>query len=283
MDRFKVLSLAGLAALVAVPAAHAADLLPPAPQFAPVYAPVETSGWYLRGDLGVGAASLGSEKSTFAGSTPDGFAVNEKHLDDSAFAGVGAGYQFNNWFRADVTGEYRTSQRYQAIESYTGVICDQSYTGYDTYNGSIQSSVFLANGYVDFGHWGGWTPYVGAGVGVSYNHVASLTDVGAGSTAWNGAGNGGLGWAPDKTTGSFAWAAMAGVSFDITHNLKLDINYRYLDMGDAVSGPIKCTESCAAETQKYHLASNDVRIGLRYMFGQPVPPPPPAPPIVTKY
>lgn len=270
MDRFKVLSLAGLMALAAVPATHAADLLPPPPQFEPYPEPIESSGWYLRGDVGVGNTIQGKVSSSFTGgAVPPGFTLNERHLDDSALAGIGVGYEFNNWFRADITGEYRTSARFQAIES--------SGPGFDTYNGSVQSSVVLANGYVDFGHWHGFTPYIGAGVGGAFNQVASLTDVGAGTFA------GGIGWAPTKSSTALAWALMAGVSFDVTHNLKLDISYRYLDMGNAVSGPIACATGCGAtESQKYHLASNDIRIGARWMFGGEEAPPPP-PPLITKY
>lgn len=280
MGRKHALSLAGIVVLGAVPVAEAADLLPAAPQLEPYNAPLESSGWYLRGDVGVGNASLQSVTSSFAGGTPAGFAIDESHLDDSAYVGLGAGYQFNNWFRADVTGEYRTSQRFQSIESYS-IVGPPAGTGYDLYNGSIQSSVVLANGYVDFGHWYGWTPYLGAGVGAAYNRVASLGDVGAGSTA-GGAGNGGMGWAASKATSAFAWALMAGMSFDVTPNLKLDVNYRYLDMGDAVSSAIVCTTPCVPETQKYHLASNDVRVGVRWLFGEAEAPAPP-PPLVTKY
>ena len=288
MGRLQALSLAGIIALGAAPAAHAADLLPPAPQLEPYSPPLESSGWYLRGDIGVGDASLRSVTSSFAGVTVPGFALNESHLDDSAFAGIGLGYQFNNWFRADITGEYRTSQRFQSIESYQGSSSGTPYTAYDTYNGSIQSSVLLANGYFDVGHWYGLTPYVGGGVGLAYNRVDSMTDVGAGSTGPGGAGNGGLGWAPDKATSALAWALMAGMSFDVTPNLKFDVNYRYLDMGNAMSGAIGCTTTgCAPETQRYHLASNDIRLGLRWLLGEaapePLPEPIPTAPLERKY
>jgi opacity protein-like surface antigen len=284
MGGLKALSLAGIVMLGGAAVAHAADLLPPVPQLMPDNGPSESSGWYLRGDVGVGDASLRSVTSSDAAES--GFAIDESHLDDSAFAGVGAGYQFNNWLRADITGEYRTSQRFQSIESYTFLDSQSGlqYTGFDTYNGSIQSSVLLANGYVDLGHWYGWTPYLGGGIGVAYNRVASLTDVGAGSTDPSGQGNGGLGWAPTKATSALAWALMAGMSFDVTPNLKLDVNYRYLNMGNAISGPIICTnmQGCSHETQKYQLASNDIRVGLRWMLGE-AEAPAPQPPIVTKY
>jgi opacity protein-like surface antigen len=268
----RALLIAGSVAIGATTMARAADL-PMPPQLEPAMPPPDFSGWYLRADVGVGAASLGKFKPSFDTGTPAGFVVNEKHLDDSAFAGVGAGYQFNHWLRFDATGEYRTSQRFQAIES-VGL-------GFDTYNGSIQSSVFLANGYIDIGNWYGFSPYVGAGVGVAYNQVASLTDVGAGLF------NGGIGYAPTRDTSTFAWAAMAGISYDLTQNVKLDVGYRHLDMGKADSGVIACAGGCSpAETHHYNLASNDIRVGMRWMFNAPPPPPvyeQPVGPIVRKY
>jgi opacity protein-like surface antigen len=54
--RFAIPTLAALAALTATPAARAADL----PMPAPVLAPVETGGWYLRGDIGFSNQQLGS-------------------------------------------------------------------------------------------------------------------------------------------------------------------------------------------------------------------------------
>jgi opacity protein-like surface antigen len=276
MGSWKALVLACVLATATAAAARAADL-PAAPPLEPVPPPiVDYSGWYIRADVGVGNAVLDKTSSSFTVSTPTGFALRESHLDDSAFAGIGAGYKFNNWFRADVTGEYRTSQRFQAIESATGPINGF----YDAYNGSIQSSVFLANGYFDLGNWYGFTPYVGAGAGVALHHVSSLTDVGAVDAA------GGLGWAPSHSTTDFAFAAMAGVSFDVTQNVKLDVGYRYLNMGTAKSAGINCVGGCGGngiESQKFRLASNDIRVGLRWMFA-----PPPAPvvydqPIVRKY
>ena len=74
---------------------------------------------------------------------------------------------------------------------------------------------------------------------------------------------------------------MAGVSYAITPNLRLEFGYRYLDLGNVASNPIIC--SCGGtdyESEKFHLASNDIRLGLRYVFAEV---PPMAPPLVTKY
>src|SRR6185437_8650685 len=96
---------------------------------------------------------------------------------------------------ADVTGEYRTSQAYNAGTSYVnyvpggaggtaGVCGDVTAVARcsDFYHGTVQSSVFLANGYVDLGSWYGITPFVGAGVGVAYNRFGTIFDNSVGNT-----------------------------------------------------------------------------------------------------
>jgi opacity protein-like surface antigen len=273
MASMKAILIAGAFVVGTGNLASAADLLPlppPPPLEAP---PIPISGWYLRGDVGVGIASINNLSSSFApGFVVGGDEFNAATLGDSTFLDLGAGYQFNNWFRADVTGEYRTSAHFSAIESYTS-FCAFARC-YDDYSASVGSAVGLANGYFDLGTWFGITPFVGGGVGFDYTTIAGLTDIGANS--------GGFGFAPTRSTTNFAWAAMAGLSYSVTPNLKLEIGYRYLDLGDPGSGSIVCTNTpaCGYEVQKFHMTSNDVRLGMRWIFAEV---PPLAPPLVTKY
>ena len=96
---------------------------------------------------------------------------------------LGVGYQFNNWLRFDVTGEYRGGSQFQSLY----VLNDAGNTGTgnptqlaDFYRGNISSWVGLVNGYVDLGTWWGITPYVGAGVGLASNTLSGMTDQGRG-------------------------------------------------------------------------------------------------------
>ena len=134
----------------------------------------------------------------------------------------------------------------------------------------------MANAYVDLGTWCGVTPFVGAGVGLASHKLAGLNDVGG------GAATGGIGIAPDTNQANFAWAVMAGLSLNVTPNLKMELGYRYVDMGSITSNPIQCASpnGCYRETQGFHVASQDVRLGFRYAFGVA---PPPMGPLVTKY
>ncbi len=104
-----------------VNAAHAADVdLPPAPPLedpapATTSAPLLGGGWYLRGDVGYGFDQTSGFSSNLAGITP-GFQVHRPGIDGQTAFGGGVGYQLNNWFRADVTAEYRTSTHYSNVE-----------------------------------------------------------------------------------------------------------------------------------------------------------------------
>ncbi len=286
MGSIKAFIVAGALAVAAPGLANAADLLPPPPPTEPAVLPVaDFGGWYLRGDVGLGIDQQSSLNSTFTGAYPPGFAYNGNGIGNQAIFGGGFGYKFNNWFRADVTGEYRTASSYWGMESYqpgalfASPACPNICFDRDT--ASVSSAVFLVNGYIDLGTWYNVTPYVGGGAGVSYNMLHGLTDIGIET--------GGYGTALDQNTSNFAWALMAGFSYSLTSNLKLDIGYRYLDMGKVESNLIGCNggaQNCnggSYEAQTFRLTSNDIRLGLRYVFADVPPPVVYQPPLVRKY
>ena len=291
MGKLNALLLAGAVAFGAIGSVHAADL-PPPPPFEPMAPePVDFGGWYLRGDVGVGSALKPDIRSTFdAGVTVPSPIFDGRDLGDTAFVGGGVGYQLNNWLRFDVTGEYRTAQSYSAVESYNSGFFNtppDNSRAFDTYTGQVQSTVGLANVYFDAIHWNRLTGFIGGGIGASLNRFANLTDIGVGGT------NTGFGYAHERTGLSLAYQGTVGVAYDITPNLKLELAYRYLDMGDVRSSAINCqnTSTCPHEVQKVGLASQDVKIGMRWLFGDagyaPPPPqpyyPPAPPPLVRKY
>jgi opacity protein-like surface antigen len=296
MGSWKALLLAGAALVGTANLAHAADLLPPAPSIEPPVA-IEPTGWYLRGDVGVGAdasnISMSISPNPLIGLPSDAF--NSFYNPTVSAAGlfdVGVGYQFNSWFRLDVTGEYRGGSEFQALEQ-VGIPSTASQFA-DWYRGNISTILVMANAYVDLGTWYGVTPFVGGGVGYAHNTLSGVTDTGF-AYPGNGGGFPTGGYLANGSTDNFAWALMAGLDYDVTRNLKLELSYRYLDYGRVKSGASNCFNGTAAgggfsvancggsgytlETNR--LASNDFRLGLRWMISD-VPTYAP-PPIITKY
>jgi opacity protein-like surface antigen len=302
MASLKALTLASVAVLALTRFATAADLLPPPPELPPPPIIQEFSGWYLRGDVGLAvnswAPSLGISPDPVAAGRASGFldanannSFNNSTLSSSALFDVGVGYQVNNWFRADVTGELRGGGELQSLETlndFTSIRNNKQFA--DFYRANTSSAIGLVNAYANLGTWFGVTPFVGAGVGVAYNRLSGFTDTGFSAQSANGIFPTG-GYASDHSTTNLAWALMAGLDFNVTQNLKLELGYRYLNYGSFTSGAINCLNgtgqgngfNCTPNTiSTKTLASNDVRIGLRWMIGDSYAPPPPEP-LVRRY
>ena len=161
-----------------------------------------------------------------------------KDIKDAPFVGFGIGYSWNNWLRFDFTGEYRADVKFKAVGSYTE-FCDSGRC-FDAYDGDHQVSVFLVNAYLDLGTWWCVTPFVGVGVGQAYHKISALTDVGLG-LAPGGFPLSVLGYADkDYTKWNMAWAAHAGLAYNVTNNFKVEFAYRYLNMGSAQTAEINC-------------------------------------------
>lgn len=276
MGSLRVWALAGVAAVTTWSAASAADL-PPIIQRA---MPVETefaSGWYLRGDIGVSVA----QGRALDIAIPVGFNTNFQMVNnafsigDGSFYGIGVGYQFNSWLRFDATAEYRMRQGFRAAGFYT----QGGGTFTDYYEGTYRSAVLMANAYLDLGTWWCLTPFVGLGVGVAGNTVDKLYDL----SFFTPGGGSAIGYnSATKTDWNFAWAAHAGVAYSVSKNFKVELAYRYLNLGNAVANPVNCGvngQPCAGTfvyTLK-DLASHDFKVGVRWMFDEPAPVFQPAP------
>jgi opacity protein-like surface antigen len=271
MSSTRLLAAAAAAVLLGMPAARAADLPPLPPPMLRAPPPIEDyTGWYLRGDIGMSNQQLGSLDNVVS----PGTTVQTKFLtfDSAPFFGVGIGYQFNNWLRMDVTGEYRANAHFhgQQVATFGSIILP------DDYHASKSEWLFLANAYVDLGTWWCVTPFIGAGIGGSYNKISSFTDIGAtqvGATILSTT------YADDKAKLNFAWAAYAGLSYQVTPRFAVELSYRYLNLGSAVTGPTNSFDGVTVVNgtpfQFKDLTSQDIKLGVRWMLGEPPPPPPP--------
>lgn len=277
MRSFKSYAMAlGMLAVSASSTAWAADLLPPPPMPEPVG---DFGGnWYLRGDVGVGLLQFDKTVARDASSpsVPYNYVKHQDTISDQVFVGVGVGYQFSSWLRFDVTGEYRTKSDWRFIAQDTTF---GSPNAFDLTSGKFSTVVGLANVYFDLGTWYGVTPFIGGGVGVANHMFETVTDEGLGANV----GGFGTGRSRDKT--NLAWALHAGLGYEVSQNLKLELAYRYLNMGDAEVGTVTCIPGCALRTnyKLKEIDSHDIKIGMRWALGGPVASYEPPPPLIRKY
>jgi opacity protein-like surface antigen len=258
--------LAAAAASVMSTAAVAADMpIAPPPAYAPM--PVEDfGGWYLRGDIGFSNQQV--KHLSNALEAPLLSQSQQASFNSAGIFGLGAGYQFNNWFRADVTGEYRSSATLNGYEVNTfsnGGVLDN---GFNKYTANKSEWLVLANAYVDLGTWWCVTPFIGAGVGGARVTMANYTDVG--QTALGGSSSA---FANNASKWNFAWAAHAGLAYKVSPSLTLELAYRYVDLGDGITGDVIAydgTNNVNNPTTFKHLTSHDLKFGVRWAI-DPVP------------
>jgi opacity protein-like surface antigen len=319
MKVLKFLACAGLTA-AAWPSA-AADLLGSAP---PLTMPASQgpttfevgSNWYLRGDLGLSfdqapALSLSSLSTPPPGlvGAPFPAPAGSGWSTTNFTGGIGAGYRFNDYLRFDATWDYLIGP---GGSRETAVVCPYSLVGetsktppyaglgylYNTSNTCNASTniqqrdnTLLANGYVDLGTYGGFTPYVGGGLGFNMNvmtgslnayesagglpYAANLTPTGAFPQVWVDPSGNPIAPQPNIaftqqnwsrsiswTTYTFAWALAGGFGFQLNPSATLDIGYRYLNNGEIT----KLINPQTGLTIRQNNVSQQLRVGIRYVL-----------------
>lgn len=244
--------------------AMAADPLFDAPEVTIPAAESGTQGFYLRGDLGYAGWTQEGDPSLRLFDAGTG-ATNSASFDGDfgePFSGsLGVGYQFNDMLRADLTADYFEGQfdgRGEASIPCGGEPAGTSCAG--SMGADYKALGFMANGYVDLATLAGLTPYVGAGLGVTqlrWSDVSLRTSCVPGAAACSGADAVDQSFDGDSSW-RFTYALMAGVSYNMTEALKLDVGYRYsqIDDGDMFG-------SSDIDGLDDGLGRHEIRAGLR--------------------
>jgi opacity protein-like surface antigen len=278
MGSLKKLALAGAAVIVTIPAALAADmpLMPP-----PAPPPAECcGGWYLRGDIGVSTARAEKFHEDGLNPAPTSVLNAANGFETGGLFRLGVGYQFTPWFRADITGEWRTPATWSSFDvaNFNGTLIPEHVTVHKS------EIVTLANVYADLGTWWCVTPFIGAGAGFAGIKLANFQETAiAGLDPVQGsflinANN----FAADNTQWNFAWALHAGLAYKVTPGFSVELAYRYLNMGNAQSGAIVGFLNNPQNTVFHidNISSHDLTLGVRWML-QPEPAAP-AYPLIRK-
>ena len=264
MRSVKSLAAAGAASLLSS-VAFAADM--PSIAAPPAYAPPQVEdfgGWYLRGDIGFSNQRVRRLNNVLDANNTS--SVQNLGFNTAGIFGLGVGYKVNNWFRVDVTGEYRGNSQFFGTDriSFPGGV------GTETYHATKSEWVVLANAYVDLGTWWCVTPFIGAGVGGARVAINGFTDQGI---ANNGGGAlPGLAYGDSVAKWNFAWAAHAGLAYKVTPSFTVELAYRYLDMGDGLTGDLRTFDGVNAINNPMtfkHITSHDLKLGVRWDLSSP--------------
>jgi len=237
MRKITRLALAASAlTMISVSVAAAADLgsavIAPEPVPEP---PVSAGGWYLRGDI---SYDFNTSARVTLSTTSSSSTAFDSDFDDTWNIGAGIGYEFSDWFRADVTADFRFPADWNGVST------------------SLSMSTVMLNGYASMGNFSGFSPYIGAGIGAAYLNwdtfdfpdLLQVTGPAAVNNDWR-----------------FAYALMAGVSFDLTEKLAIDTGYRYTSVNDGQlidPGFIVFPGTASYSDLEIH----EFRVGMRYSF-----------------
>ena len=235
------------------------------------------------GALGAGVA-IGSDTNDFedrGDAVPFSFTSNFETDDNVAVYGA-LGQYFNNGVR----GEIELATRTQNIDAIPGD--GLGFGGFASGDGAglgdLSATTLMANVYKDFNvdAAGRLTPYVGLGIGmarirpefenITFSQAArDEDDTAVGYRAV----------VSDKDY-TVAGQAMAGLSFDFTDNMMIDVRYKYLTTGAYEYGGF-INDLFTNLEGNYRV--QEVTAGFRWNFGGAAPvaaPPPPAPVVEYK-
>jgi opacity protein-like surface antigen len=289
MRSVKFLVAAGAASLLSS-MAFAADMpmITPPPMYAPA-PPADFGGWYLRGDIGFSNQSVNNIRKSDPAAYSQISSLNEtNNFDTGGIFDVGAGYRFNNWFRADVTAQYRGKTNFKGTDVFTASASGLAYNAQDDYNASKSELLFLANAYVDLGTWWCVTPFIGAGIGTSRVSISGFTDTGVNNLQQTtppfvgGPPVVSYATAANGSKWNFAWAAHAGLAYQVSQNVTLELAYSFVDLGSGTTGAITTFDGFTrGNVIRFNdITSHDLKLGLRWNLDSPQPVY--APPLVRK-
>ena len=282
-NALKIILIAGCAITGFTSSGLAADLdLPIFVEEAPELVPVEIgNGWYIRGDIGVNVNGRFHKENS-----SNGVVDIMNDFNDVTIAGAGVGYQVNDMFRVDMTFDRLAGSAFSQRQpvaprgpckgwgtyintttnvSFIGPMDMQNCMDYDA--ASYTANNVMANAYFDLGTFVGFTPYVGAGLGMAQVKWKTETDttictpqnaavnvqgcVAVGSpnqpapnTAYTEQGS-----YSEGTDYLLAYSATAGIGYKASRNLTWDLSYKYLVVGN---------------NPAFNIGVHQAKIGVRY-------------------
>ena len=249
----------------------------------------QAQGWY--GAVDAGYNTMGAWKAKSTGNMPDGSPFAYDVSTENTWAGFARlGYRYSPSWRVEFEGGYRPGdvdtaigfkRNYGALSGNTAVdtaLCTPvkvraSGDACGGPDGSLTQSTFMVNLYYDILPESTFHPFVGVGAGLDHIKAKMI-----GQYSTNPAGvPEHLSIVGDDTVA--AYQLLAGMAWELSDRLSLDVTYRYLSAEKATVNSISSTAAWTPGDFSGKLNDQTLSVGLRWAFAAPPPPPPPPPPV----
>ncbi|MDR2124962.1 MAG: outer membrane beta-barrel protein [Desulfovibrio sp.] len=222
----------------------------------------EQAGVYLAPKFIYGFTILDGMKTSWGEGADPGVNSNIGNGDDSAFGGALAiGYDFNRKFQVPVRAELEYTA-FSEVEEGVNRSFTTPISGHWSAKQKLQIQTLFVNAYYDFRNSTAFTPYLGAGAGMSF--ITTKARFRGDDYDNNESTSGSTG---SKTATNFAWNIGAGIAYDFNDYLSLDLGYRFAGLGDAKTNWVKSSDGdnwVRSKTSNVYM--HQVITGLRINF-----------------
>ncbi len=232
--------------------------------------------WYIRGSMSLersrsadffDADSMSANPPALfgSGSGSDGRPIGA-YGDFDTFEGFEAavGRYLFPWLRTDLSVNYRRNMDYEGQANFTGVSGDQPVSG------EADSAGIMVNAFLEVSHFmplppGRLRPYIGAGLGVTWNRMDRMIYEFPGLTTHK------LSITPEGEKRDLSYMVTLGTGIVLTDSITLDVAYRYTDFGHIQTdqGNMYMNHVPAGITigeTEARLRCHGVNLGIRYDF-----------------
>lgn len=158
------------------------------------------------------------------GTGEDGRSIGARgDFGTSTLLGLGAGLELTRWFRVEADLDIRPNLAFDGNANFVRAGTEQPVRG------DLTQADAMAFAYLDplaaMGVESRWQPFVGLGAGVSRNQIGRMT------YQFPALNQPRYSVMPGGTRYDFAWAATAGLGYEVSDGITLEIAYRYSDLG----------------------------------------------------
>jgi len=238
----------------------------------------KAAGWYLRGAVGYEKSLSANFSDTDCASIyppalfgcangNDGQAIGAYgDFGHYPMGEVAVGRQILPWLRADLALAYRFNMNYDGNANFLSVGPHQPVSAKaDSLSGMVNLFVDI-NGLLPGKKLWRFQPYVGGGIGMSYNRIGQMTFLFP-----DNPGAHKISITPSGDRKDVAFMLAIGTGIILTEHLSLDIAYRYFDLGrmETAAGNMVMDiipAGIAINNIESPLRTHSLALGLRYHF-----------------